>query len=104
MQAPGNQGAVTEPTRSIHDQNALETARELTLRRSGAVERTEQHGNTTASDVTARRRHPQEHDERFSQKSKTIAWLFFYFCHRTFYHIPLLLYLHLFSWTRGCLL
>ena len=66
MQAPWNQGAVTEPTRSIHDQNALETARELTLRRSGAVERTEQHGNTTAGGVTARRRHPQEHDERFS--------------------------------------
>ena len=67
MQAPGNQGAVTEPTRSIHDQNALETAREPTPRRSGAVERTEeQHGNTTASDVTARRRHPQKHDERFS--------------------------------------
>ena len=65
MQAPGNQGAVTEPTRSIHDQNALETAREPTLRRSGAVERTEQHGNTTAGNVTARR-HPQEQDERFS--------------------------------------
>ena len=41
-------------------------AREPTLRRRGAVERTEQHGNTTAGGVTARRRHPQEHDERFS--------------------------------------
>ena len=65
MQAPGNQGTSTEPTRTIHDQNALGTAREPTLRHSGAVERTEQHGKTTASDVTARR-HPQEQDERFS--------------------------------------
>ena len=32
---------------------------EPTLRRSGAVERMEQRENTTASDVTARRRHPQ---------------------------------------------
>ena len=66
MQTPGNQGAVTELTRTIHDQSVLETAGEPTAGRSGAVERTEQHGNTTASGVTARRRHPQEHDERFS--------------------------------------
>ena len=66
MEAPGNQGAVTEPTRSIHDQNALETAREPTPRRGRATERTEQYGNTTAGGVTARRRHPQEQDERFS--------------------------------------
>ena len=65
MQPPANQGASTEPTRTIHDQNALGTARKLTLRHSGAVERTEHHGNTTAGDVTARR-HPQEQDERFS--------------------------------------
>ena len=39
---------------------------EPTLRRSRAVERMEQRENTTASDVTARRRHPQKHYERFS--------------------------------------
>ena len=56
--------ASTEPTRTIHDQSVLGTAREPTPGRSGVVERTEQHGNTTP--VTARRQHPQEHDERFS--------------------------------------
>ena len=60
------EGAIAEPTRTIHNQSVLGTAREPTARRSGAVERTEQHGNTTPSGVTARRRHPQEHDERFS--------------------------------------
>ena len=65
MRTPGNQGATTEPTRTTHDQNALGTAREPTLRHSGAVERMEHHGNTTAGGVTARR-HPQEQDERFS--------------------------------------
>ena len=65
MRTSGNQGATTEPTRTIHDQNALGTAREPTLRHSGAVERMEHHGNTTAGGVTARR-HPQEQDERFS--------------------------------------
>ena len=64
-QTPGNQGAVTELTRTIHDQSVLGTAGEPTARRSGAVERTEQHGNTTAGGVTTRRRHPQVHDERF---------------------------------------
>ena len=66
MQAPGNQGAVTNPTRTVQDQNALGTAREPTPRRSGAVERTEHHGYTIVGGVTARRRHPQEQDERFS--------------------------------------
>ena len=66
IQPSGNQGAITEPTRTIHDQNALETAREPTPRRGRATERTEQYGNTTAGGVTARRRHPQEQDERFS--------------------------------------
>ena len=73
MQAPGNQGPFTEPTRTIHDQSVLGTAKESIPRRSGAVERTEQHGNTTRSDVTARRRHPQEHEKRFSQQTKTIV-------------------------------
>ena len=45
MQAPGNQGPFTEPTRTIHDQSVLGTAREPSARRSRAVERTEQHGN-----------------------------------------------------------
>ena len=66
MQAPGNQGPFTEPTRTIHDQSVLGTAKEPTARRSGPLERTEQHGNTTPSGVTARRRHPQENDEHFS--------------------------------------
>ena len=66
MQAPRNQEALTELTRTNHDQSVPEITREPTARRSGAVERTEQHGNTTPSGVTARRRHPQEHDERFS--------------------------------------
>ena len=66
MQAPGNQGAITELTRTIHVQSVLGTAREPTARRSGDEEMTEQHGNTTFSGVTTRRRHPQEHDERFS--------------------------------------
>ena len=66
IQAPGNQGPFTEPTRTIHDQSVLGKAREPTARRSGAVERTEQHGNTTPCGVTARRRHPQEYDEHFS--------------------------------------
>ena len=61
MQPPGNQGALTEPNTTIHHQNALGTAREPYPRRNGNMERTEQHGN-----ITARRRHPQEHDERFS--------------------------------------
>ena len=65
-QAPRNQEALTELTRTNHDQSVSEIAREPTAHRSGAVERTEQHGNTTPSSVTARRRHPQEHDERFS--------------------------------------
>lgn len=61
------EGAIAEPTRTIHNQSVSGTAREPTARRSGAVERTgEQHGNTTPSGVTARRRHPQEHDQRFS--------------------------------------
>ena len=66
MRTPGNQGPFTEPTKTIHDQSVLGTAREPTARRSGDEEMTEQHGNTTPSCVTARRRHPQEHDERFS--------------------------------------
>ena len=66
MQVPGNQGAVKNPTRTIHDRNALGTAREPTPRRSGAVERTERRGNTIAGGVTATRRHPQEQNERFS--------------------------------------
>ena len=66
MQAPRNQEALTELTRTNRDQSVPEIAREPTARRSGPVERTEQHGNTTHSGVTARRRHPQEHDERFS--------------------------------------
>ena len=66
MQAPRYQEALTELTRTNHDQSVLEIAREPTLCRSGAVERTEQHGNTTPRGVIARRRHPQEHDERFS--------------------------------------
>ena len=66
MQAPGNQGAITELTRTIHVQSVLGTARKPTARRSGDEEMTEQHGNTTFSGVTTRRRHPQEHDERFS--------------------------------------
>ena len=66
MQAPGNQGTIKETARTVHDYNALETAREPTPRRSGALERMEHHGNTTAGGVTARRRHPQEQDERFS--------------------------------------
>ena len=65
-QAPRNQEALTELTRTNHDQSVPEIAREPTAHRSGAVQRTEQHGNTTPSSVTARRRHPQEHDERFS--------------------------------------
>ena len=56
------QGVITETTRTIHDQSV----REPTARRSGAVERTEQHGSTTSIGVVTRRRHPQEHDERFS--------------------------------------
>ena len=52
--------------RTVQDQNALGTAREPTPRRSGAVERTEHHGYTIVGGVTARRRHPQEQDERFS--------------------------------------
>ena len=56
------QRGITETTRTIHDQSF----REPTARRSGAVERTEQHGNTTSIGVVTRRRHPQEHDERFS--------------------------------------
>ena len=63
MRTPGNQGPFTEPTKTIHDQSVLGTAREPTTRRSGAVKKD---GNTTPSCVTARRRHPQEHDERFS--------------------------------------
>ena len=55
-----------EPNRTIHHQNALRTAREPTPRRNGVVERTEPHENITAGVVTARRRHPQEQDERFS--------------------------------------
>ena len=39
MQAPGNQGPFTEPTRTIHDQSVLGTAREPTTRRSGAVKK-----------------------------------------------------------------
>ena len=66
MQAPRNQEALTELTRTNRDQSVPEIAREPTARRSGPVERTEQHGNTTPSGVTARRRHPQEHKERFS--------------------------------------
>ena len=65
MQPPANQGALTEPTRTIHDQNASGTAREPTPRRNGAVEMTEQQGNINAGGVIERRRHPQEHDERF---------------------------------------
>ena len=56
------QGVITETTRTIHDQSV----KEPTARRSGAVERTEQHGSTTSISVVTRRRHPQEHDERFS--------------------------------------
>ena len=66
MQPPANQGALTEPTRTIHDQNASGTAREPTPRRNGAVEMTEQQGNINAAGVIERRRHPQEQDERFS--------------------------------------
>ena len=68
MQTSGNQGAVTNPTRTVQDQNqnALRTARKPTPRRSRAVERTEHHGYTIVGGVTARRRHPQEQDERFS--------------------------------------
>ena len=66
MQAPRNPEVVTELTRTNHDQCVPEIAREPAARRSRAVERTEQHGNTTPSCLTARRRHPQEHDERFS--------------------------------------
>ena len=66
MQAPANQGALTEPTRTIHDQNASGTAREPTPRHNGAVEMTEQQGNINAGSVIERRRHPQEQDERFS--------------------------------------
>ena len=40
MQPPGNQGALMEPNRTIHHQNALRTAWEPTPRRYGAVERT----------------------------------------------------------------
>ena len=43
MQAPGNQGAITETARTVPDYNALKTAREPTPRRSGALERMEHH-------------------------------------------------------------
>ena len=52
--------------RAIHDQSVLGTAGKSIARCNEPVERTEQHGNTTTSGVTTRRRHPQEHDERFS--------------------------------------
>ena len=72
MRIPWNQGAVTQPNRTIHDQNVLGTARESTLRRGRVVESTEQHGNTATGGVTARRRHPQEHDERFRNKVRQL--------------------------------
>ena len=81
------QGVIKETTRTIHDQSV----REPTARRSGAVERTEQHGNTTSIGVVTRRRHPQEHDERFRNKvRKLYNNAFFIFCHLTFSHILLL--------------
>ncbi|PFX20572.1 hypothetical protein AWC38_SpisGene14977 [Stylophora pistillata] len=64
MQAPGNQRAVMEPTRMNHGQSVSGIAREPTARRRD-MERPEQHGNTTPGGVTRRKRHPQEHDERF---------------------------------------
>ena len=39
MRTPGNQGPFTEPTKTIHDQSVLGTAREPTTRRSGAVKK-----------------------------------------------------------------
>ena len=39
MRTPGNQGPFTEPTKTIHDQSVLGTAREPTTPRSGAVKK-----------------------------------------------------------------